>query len=456
VAVEKTHFIQNILSASGIRFVVLKSISAVSNSGIIPILIVAVMGLGIAEGSGYIKALFITILGRFKSSGKVATILLLFFGVIANIAIDAGYIVLIPLGGMIFATAKRNPMLGVIVAFVGVSGGFAANFFLGGTDVILAAITTTAANAIIPGYVVSVESNYYFSIASSVVIIITGYIITEFILAKKYDKDFENQAHKADIEHVTPLQKKALKISNLVGLSIIILILVGVVPENGILRNADTKEVWKNSPFSSGIIFLTSLVFGMTGLVYGKITGSIKKAEDAIKTMAHFTATSSTSLISMIFAYQFLNMLEFSGIGMGLASLLTTGIRSLNVSGIPFMALVVIAVGFMNLFIGSNSVKWTAISYILVPVFVSFGYTPELAQAAYRIGDSTTNIISPVMVYMPIILGELQKYKKDANMGTLLAMTLPFTIGLLIAWISILAIFFMFNIPLGPNAPIFL
>lgn len=452
--IEKTYHVRNILTADGVRFVLSKSLSAVSNSGIIPILIVAVIGLGLAEGSGYIKTLFTGIIGRFKSSKKIATLLLLTFGVSSNIAIDAGYVVLIPLGGMVFLLAGRNPILGVIVTFMAVSGGFAANFFLGGTDVILAGLTTTAANAIMPGYVVAIESNYYFSIASSIVVVLTGYFITEYILSRKYDQGFIGKS--GIVNEVSLTEKRAFRVASVVALFLIALVLVGVLPKWGILRNQETGDIWKNSPFSYSIIFLTSFIFGVTGFIYGKITKKIEKADDAIKIMAQSVSGSATSLIGMIFAYQFLNMLEFSGIGMWFASILIGGIKAVNLTSIPFLVAVTLSICMMNLLISSNSVKWSAISYVLIPVFVSFGYTPEFAQAVYRIGDSTTNIISPAMVYMPIVLGEIQKYKKDATMGTIISMTLPYTIGLLIVWVLMLVIFVYFNLPIGPNASIML
>lgn len=170
--VEKIHYIKNILSADGIRFVLTNSISKISSTNIMPILIMSIIGLGLAEGSGYIRAVFISILSKFKSSGKVATIFLLFFGVISNVASDAGYLILVPLGALIFATTKRNPILGAAVAFAGVSGGFTANLFLAGSDALLAGISTTAARSVISDYTVSIQSNYYFSIASTFVIVI--------------------------------------------------------------------------------------------------------------------------------------------------------------------------------------------------------------------------------------------------------------------------------------------
>lgn len=448
---ENVHYIKNILTADGIRFILNRSITGVSSSNIIPILIVAVMGLGLAEGSGYIKALLVSILGRFKSSAKIATILILTLGVNSNIAIDAGYVVLIPLGGMIYAAVGRNPMLGIILAFVGVSGGFTANLFLGGTDVILAGITTTAAKIIMPEYVVPIESNYYFAIISTFVIIASGFFLTELFMAKKF-KGENQEDGKMEIEKLTPLEKKALKYANISILLMIAILMFGVVPENGILRNQETGDLWRNSALSNGIIAIFSIIFGVSGLVYGKINKTINNSNDAVRVMSHFVGITAASIMILIIAYQFLSMLEFSGLALGLASVLTQGIKALNVGGPVFLILMVLAVGFINLFIGSASVKWTAISYVIVPVFVSFGYTPELAQAAFRIGDSATNIISPAVVYMPIVLGQLQKYKKNANLGTIFSMTLPYSIMLLVVWIALLIVFFQFNLPLGPGA----
>ena len=447
---ENAHYIKSILTADGIRFILNKSISAVSSSNIIPIIIISVMGLGIAEGSGYLKALIISILGKFKSAGLIATVLILFLGVNSNIASNAGYVVLIPFGGVIYPAVGRSPMLGVILGFVGVSGGFSANLFLGATDVILAGITTTAARIVIPDYNVSIESTYYFSIISTFVIIIGGTLLTELVMIKKFRG--ENQNSKMEIEKLSPLEKKALKYANIGTILITAFIMLGVVPASGILRNQETGDVWNNSAFANGIIPIFSIIFAVSGLIYGKIAKTINNSDDAVKLMSNVIAMSGVAFIIFIFAYQFLNMLEFSGLALGLASALTQGIKALNVGGPVFLILMVLTVGFINLFIGSASVKWLAISYAIVPVFINFGYTPELASAAFRIGDSATNIISPVMTFMPIVIGQLQKYKQEANVGTVLSMTLPYSIMLLVLWTALLIVFFQFNLPLGPGA----
>lgn len=451
VVINKVHHIQNILSAEGIRFVLINSISKISVTNIMPITVMSVIGLGLAEGSGYIRAMFISILGRFKSSGKIATILLLFFGVISNVASDAGYLILVPLGGIIFLTIKRNPLLGVITAFAGVSGGFTANLFLAGSDAILAGVSTTAARLVIPNYTVTIQANYYFAIASTFAIVFMGYFITEHIMAKKYVWDENLNIQESGLEKLSPLEKKAFRISNVVFFGMIIVILFGIIPENGILRNPETGDLWKNSALSHGIIMLFALLFGITGLTYGILAKTIQKADDAIRMFTHYIVMSAGVLAIVVFAYQFLNILEFSKLGIGLASLLVSGIKGLNASGITFVILTVIAVAIINLFITGMSSKWVAISYVLIPTFMSLGYTPELAQAAYRVGDSVTNIISPAMSYMPIILGQLQKYKKNASMGTIISMTLPYTVGFFIIWTALLACFFYFNIPIGPG-----
>ena len=449
--IDKIHHIQNVISADGIRFILINSVSKISTTHIMPITVMSVIGLGLAEGSGYIRALFVSVLGRFKSSGKIATILLLFFGVISNVASDAGYLILVPLGGIIFITIKRNPLLGIITAFVGVSGGFTANLFLAGSDAILAGISTTAARLVVPGYTVTIQANYYFAIASTFAIVLMGYFITEHIMAKKYTWDENLEIPDKALEKLSPIEVKAFRISNIVFLGLVGIIMLGIIPENGILRNPETGDLWKNSALSYGIIMLFSLLFGLTGLTYGVLAKTIQKSDDAIKMFTHYIIMSAGVLAIVVFAYQFLNILEYSKLGIGLASLLVSGIKAMNASGLTFITLTIVAVAIINLFITGMSSKWVAISYVLIPTFMSLGYTPELAQAAYRVGDSVTNIISPAMSYMPIILGQMQKYKKNASMGSIISMTIPYTIGFFVIWTALLAIFFYFNIPIGPG-----
>lgn len=450
--VMEAHNIKNILSADGIRFILNNSISKISSTNIMPILIMSIIGLGIAEGSGYIKAFFVNILSRFKSSGKIATILLLFFGVISNVASDAGYLILIPLGAIIFVSIGRNPLLGAAVAFAGVSGGFTANLFLSGTDALLAGISTTAIRLIIPDYTVSIEANYYFAIASTFVIVIAGFLITELVMVKQYkfDETLIPKEHE-QVSQVTNLEKRALKYANFAFLICVGIVMLGIIPENGVLRNPETGNLWQNSALSNGIIMIFSLIFSITGITYGVIAKTIKNGNDVIKMFTGFIQISAGALGLVIFAYQFLNILEFTKLGIGLAALIVSGITSINASGSAFIILVVIAVAFINLFITGMSSKWIAISYILIPTFASFGYSPELAQAAYRVGDSVTNVISPAMSYMPIILAIFQKYKKDASIGTIISMMIPYSITFFFAWSIMLIIFVYFNIPIGPN-----
>jgi aminobenzoyl-glutamate transport protein len=448
----ETHSIRNVLSADGIRFILTHSITKISSTNIMPILIMSIIGLGIAEGSGYIKTFFISILGKFKSSGPIATALLLFFGTISNVASDAGYLILVPMGAIIFAITKRNPMLGAAVAFAGVSGGFTANLFLAGSDALLAGISTTAARLVIPGYTVSIQSNYYFSIASTFVILITGFIITEVFLVKRFK--YDPTMLPADLEigdKITPAEKKALRVGNIAFLLCAGLVMWGIIPDDGVLRNPETRSLWQNSALSSGIIMIFSLIFAISGLAYGITAGTIKSGHDVVKMFTKFIQTSAGALGLVIFAYQFLNILEFTKIGIGIATLLVGVIQALNFTGIPFVILIILAVAFLNLFIGGMSSKWIAISYIIIPTFVGLGYTPEFAQATYRIGDSITNIISPGMSYMPIILAVFQKYKKDATLGTIISMMFPFTVGFFLAWSTLLCVFLFFNIPLGPE-----
>ena len=454
---QEYHTIKNALSADGIRFILINSISKISSTNIMPILIMSIIGLGIAEGSGYIKTLFISILSKFKASGKIATILLLFFGTISNVASDAGYLILIPLGALIFASIKRSPLLGAAVAFAGVSGGFTANLFLSGSDALLAGISTTATRLVIPNYTVSIQSNYYFAVASTFVIVATGYFITEYIMVKKYH--FEpSMLPQEDLQstEVTPLQKKALRIGNLAFILCIVIVMLGIIPQNGVLRNPQTGDLWQNSPLSHGIIIIFTLIFAISGLAFGIVAKTIKNSDDVIKMFTGFIQLSAGALALVIFAYQFLNILEFTKLGVGFASLLVSGIKMLNLSGASFIVLIVLAVATINLFITGMSSKWIAISYIIVPTFVSLGYSPELAQAAYRVGDSITNIISPTMPYMPIVLAIFQKYKKDASVGSIIAIMIPYSVGFFVSWSILLIIFFEFNIPLGPGIQSFL
>ena len=440
----------NLASRDGIHRIILDMVTNYTSFAPLGIVMVALLGIGVADTSGLLKAAINAML--VKAPPKSITFMVIFTGIISSVASDVGYVLIIPLGGVIFHSVGRNPLAGMAAAFAGVSGGFSANILISTLDPLLAGLSTEAAQIIDPDYYVMPTANYYFMAVSAFVIAIVGTIITvkwtEPRLGK-YVGDVECEV----IARPTALEKKGLKRAGLVFLIWFILFAIGLIPENGILRGNDGTVL--NSPVLRGFISLLFLTCASAGIVYGYTVGKFKKAEDVVNGMNDNIKTLASYLVLVFFAAQFVAWFRWSNLGLLIAINGADILRNLNIGLIPLVIIFVLFATFLNFFIGSASAKWAVIAPVFVPIFMLLGYSPELSQAVYRVGDSVTNVISPLLPYFALIIVYYQKYDKKAGIGTILATMMPFSIAFFIAWTALLIFWILLELPLGPGVPLY-
>lgn len=448
----------SLLNQEGIAKIFTNLVKNFTNFAPLGTVLVALLGVGIAERSGLLSATMRLVV--LKAPRKLTTLAIVFAGIMSNTASELGYVVLVPLAAIIFHSLGRHPLAGLAAAFAGVSGGYSANLLLGTIDPLLAGITQQVAQIIDPSYTVGVEANWYFMCASTFMIAIIGYFITEKIVEPQLGPyqgggvDSEEIALRESNE-VTALERKALRYAGVTFLLLCALLAWTVVPADGILRNPETGLV-TGSPFLKSIVAFIFFLFAIPGIVYGWVAKTIRNDKDVVDAMAGAMSTLGLYLVIIFFAAQFVAFFNWTNIGQVIA---VKGANFLNEiglhGGVLFIGFILIC-AFINLMIGSASAQWAVTAPIFVPMLMLAGYAPETIQAAYRIGDSVTNIITPMMSYFGLIMAVVIKYKKDAGVGTLVSMMLPYSMAFLVAWSLMFFVWvFVLGLPVGPNSPIY-
>lgn len=458
--------VRSLMSGEGIRWM---SESLVTNfTGFVPLgtVLVALLGVGVAEKSGLLTtAVRALVLGAPKN---LVTVVVIFAGIMSNTASEMGYVVLIPLSMAIYHSLGRHPLAGMAAAFAGVSGGYSANLLIGTVDPLLAGITEEAAQILDPTYEVHPAVNWYFMIASTFMITLVGWFVSAKIVEPRlgnYDDRLasEDLGERADLEPVSSIERKGLLFA---GLSMIF-VLFGVIyvagpgyesgwlPGWGVLRNPDPTAVGAESfrPLLRSVVPIIVVFFVVPGFVYGRVVGTMKNDRDVIDAMAGAMRSMGLYIVLVFFAAQFVAFFNYSGLGQILAVLGADAIVAMNLDNplvfIPFILMCC----FVNLMLGSASAQWALTAPIFVPMLMTIGYSPEVIQAAYRIGDSTTNIITPMMSYFGLILAVATKYQKNLGIGTMVATMLPYSIFFLIAWTVLFYVWvFLIGLPVGPGA----
>lgn len=481
---------ESLMNADGLRRIVENLVDNFTSFAPLGVVLVALLGVGVAEHSGLIKAvirgivlkaaavkpyspmdradsitdqlrnLFRRIFGFILEPRILVTVAVVFAGIVSNTASELGYVVLVPLGAVVFLSMGRHPLAGLAAAFAGVSGGYSANLLLGTIDPLLAGLTQEAAQLIDPGYVVHAAVNYYFMVLSVFVITAVGTWVTLRIVEPKlgpYDTSMamENVEDEASMEPLNATEIRALKWTGVTVLGLLGLLALTVVPENGVLRNPETGEIL-NSPFLNGIVTFIFVGFLIPGFVYGYMNNVMKSDRDVIDGMANAMSTLGLYIVIVFFAAQFVSFFGWTNLGQILAVTGAQFLQDIGLTG-PLIFVGFIAVsGFVNLMLGSASAQWAVTAPIFVPMLMLIGYSPEVIQAAYRIGDSVTNIITPMMSYFGLILAFANKYDKNLGIGTIISMMLPYSIFFWLGWMLLFYTWvFLLGMPVGPEAPTF-
>lgn len=448
-------YVVNLLNGDGLAKIVENLVS--NFTGFIPLgtVLVALLGVGIAERSGMISAALRGLV--MNAPPKMVTFVVVFTGIMSNTASELGYVVLIPLAAMIFHSLGRHPLAGLAAAFAGVSGGYSANLLLGTVDPLLSGISQEAARIIDPEYVVGAEANWYFMAVSTFLVSGIGYFVTEKIVEPslgKYNPDDADDPSVLDtkVERLTALEKKGLLWSGVSMLIFCLLLAWTIVPADGILRHPTTGLV-AGSPFLHGIVVFIFVFFAIPGVVYGKITNTIKTNDDVVNAMSAAMSSLSMYIVLVFFAAQFTAFFNWSNIGSVMAVSGANLLNDIGLTGPLLLVGFILICAFVNLMLGSASAQWAITAPIFVPMLMLTGYAPEMIQAAYRIGDSSTNIITPMMSYFGLIMAVAIRYKKDTGVGTLMSLMIPYSLLFLVGWTVLFCIWvFALGLPVGPGA----
>ena len=433
---------KNLMSSDGIWWFLSTMINNFVLFPPLGIVLVGMLGIGFAEKTGFIPALLSSLIEKIHR--KILTPLTIFLGILSSIALDAGYVVLIPLAATLYISAGRSPLLGIAVAFAGVSAGFSANIFITALDPMLAGFTQLGANILDKNYVVAATANWWFMIASTILLTFVGWYVTESFVASST----KNTAVKKNNTYKSPKNKnRALLYSNLTIITLLIIFYFLVVIENApLFGHGKNFERWIEVT-----VPLLLIIFFIPGLVYGIIDKKVKNTQDIAAILGEVLSSLGPYIVLAFFASQFIAAFNYSGLGHILAISGGEFLKNLGIENSILLTCFILMAVFVNLFIGSSSAKYAFFAPVFVPMLMQIGISPELTQLSYRIGDSVSNVITPMNPYMIIILMEVKKYVRGSGLGTVIAMMLPYTISFLISWLFLLLVWVEMGWPLGPG-----
>ncbi len=442
----------NLVSVQGLHLIISNMVSNFTGFAPLGTVLVAMLGIGIAESSGLISTgLRLLVI---SAPRRLLTFVMVFAGILSNTASEVGYVLLVPLGAIIFLAAGRHPIAGMAAAFAGVSGGYSANLLLGTIDPLLAGLSEEAAHIIQPGYQVNAAANYYFMFVSTFFIAIAGTWVTEKLVAPRLG-EYKGDEKPEEIRPLTKDEKRGLWFALGATLFFSAFILGGLVPETGYLRNPDTGSIL-HSPFMDGIVAFIFLGAALSGVAYGIGAKTFKSDAEVMKGMGKAMETLGIYIVLTFFAAQFVAYFKWTNLGLIIAIEGANFLKSSGLGHIPLMLTFILLSALINLFMGSASAKWAIMAPVFIPMFMLLGYSPELVQATYRVGDSVTNIISPMMSYFALIVAFMEKYDRKAGIGTVISTMLPYTFAFLMVWSVLLIIWLLVGAPLGPDAPLYL
>ncbi|NGX16509.1 AbgT family transporter [Wenzhouxiangella sp. XN24] len=441
--------IKNLLSGTEFTSFLSQMVQVFVNFAPLGVVLVAMLGIGVAEHTGFINAGLRALLGFTKRS--LLTPMVITVGIVSHTAVDAGYVLVVPLGGVIFYAAGRHPLAGIAAAFAGVSGGFSANFVPSSIDPMLAGITQAGVQVLDTALLINPLNNYFFTASSSLLIILLGWFLTDKIVeprlkATPLDGDLEDLPSMAALE---PAERRALRWSLVSMVLALVVLTLTAIPGGSPWRDPLGELASPTAPLMRSIVPLIFLLFIIPGIVYGYAAGTVKTHRDIIEGMSKAMSGMGYYIVMAFFAAQFIFAFAQSNLGALIAIEGANFLRELGMPAQVTLIGIVFVTGLVNLLVGSASAKWALLAPILVPMLMSLGISPDLTQAAYRVGDSTTNIITPLMPYFPLIVVFCKRYVSNAGIGTLVAMMLPYSVVFLVGWSAFLLLYWAIGLPLG-------
>ncbi|MDG0824162.1 AbgT family transporter [Staphylococcus equorum] len=454
--------IKSILSKDGLSMILNDAIKNFSEFPALGLVLAVMLGIGVAEKTGYFDKLMIQVVHKAPKNFIVPVIIII--GIIGNAAGDAAPIVLPPLAAMVFIKLGYHPIAGLAMAYASALGGFSANVMIGMSDALLYAFTKPATSIVSDSVHVNVAMNWYFIAASVLVLLPSVYWVTmRFVIPRlgKYDDsnsaiqaDDSNSAIQADDSNskLTPQENRAVFWANISFFVLIVLLIILAIPQHSFLRNANTGSLLNDAPIINGVGLIILVLFLVPGLVYGIMVKEFKNSKDLGKMLADSMSSMGSFIVIVFFAAQLLAFLEWSNLGIIVAVKGASILQGQN--GVVLILGIILLSALINLLIGSASAKWGILAPIFIPMLIIVGFHPALTQMLYRIGDSISNPITPMMPYLPLLLSYAQKYDNDMKLGSLLSSLMPYTIILSIVWPLFMIAWYLLGWPLGPGSPL--
>ncbi len=443
-------FVKSLLTRDGMVWILKTLVSNFSGFAALGIVLVMQMAIGVTEASGLLTTAIRRAVLGVPTWALTATVL--FIGINGSIASEASIIFIPPLAAAAFFAAGKHPLAGLIAGYAATNAGFTANLMITATDALLYGVTQEAAQMIDPSYTTTPANNWYFMIASCFVLTIVGTIVNDKIIEPRLGKFTGTEVD--EVRDATDVEKKGLRNAGIFSLVFIAIILIGVIPANGILRGDDGSII--NGPFVTGLVPFLLAYFVLVGVVYGFTVGSFKKLEDLPRVMGE-SLTSLTGYIVLVFVIaQFIAIFNYTNVAMVIAVNAAGFLQNIGLTGVPLILAILAVTTFVNFFMTSGTAKWYIFAPIFVPMFMMLGFTPEFAQVIYRIADSCTNPITPIYPYLPMVIGMAAKYDKKFGMGNVISMMIPYSFGFLIVWTIFVIAWMFMGLPLGPGAAVFM
>ncbi len=444
--------INNLLSGSALTEFLSVMVTNFSHFHPVGVVLVAMLGIGVAEATGFINTGLRALLN--VTSARFLTPMVIMVGIASHTAADAGYVLVIPLGGVIFYAAGRHPLAGIAAAFAGVSGGFSASFIPSSIDPLLQGLSQAGARILDPAIELNPLNNYFFTTASSLLIVGIGWYVTSKIIEPRLanteiDGDAEDLPEMHDLQDQ---ERKGLRWSLIAMLLGVVLLVATALPAGSPWRDAGGNISSFQAPLMRSIVSLIFFLFLLPGVVYGIVAGTVKSSKDIIVGMTKSMHSMAYYLVIMFFIAQFVYAFGQSNLGVLLALQGAAFLKAMAMPAAVTIVGIIILTAVVNIFVGSASGKWGLLAPIFIPMLMSLGISPDLTQAAYRVGDSSTNIITPLMPYFPLVVVYCQRYVKSTGIGTLTALMLPYSISFLVLWTIFLLIYFAIGLPLGIQA----
>jgi aminobenzoyl-glutamate transport protein len=452
--VTETSRIESLLTADGIRFIFTSAVSNFNNFGVVAVILVAMVGVGVAEEAGLIAAMI-------RKLVKVAprwslTFIIVLIGILSSIASDAGYLVLIPLAAVAFMVVGRHPLAGIAAGFAGVSAGFGVNFLITPIDGIITEVTNEAAALADPSRSIDLTANLFFGIGSTLFLALVITWVTQRIIEPRLGRftGTVEPEHTQDTDSGPAGEARGLRYALFGCLAVIALVTTLTVFPDAPLRNPETGSVIEDSPLMNSLIFIIMLIFLVAGLAYGAGAGTLKGSKAAMDAITKTFAGLGGLIFMLLVIAQFIAYFNYTNMATVAAVTMADPLESANVGALWLIVGLIIITMVINLIIPGVIPKWAILAPVFVPLFLRLGVAPQTVLAAYRVGDSPTNVITPLMVYLPFIVLLAQKYKKEAGVGTVVSLMIPYTLVVAVAWIAFFVAWYLLGIPLGPGAPV--